>query len=149
MAVDILSILQSGKRSFSFLSQCVGLMADLDLGTEHLRWMGSNRFIYGYLRGSKYLSFCVSTATKRDDLAQFLLARHTHLQSPSKLACRKRGPWSRPYKSTPAQHRITTSRRWRKKIRLRFPHLNTLMITMDGPLSRDPFCSCMPEKPRS
>jgi sphingosine kinase len=57
MAVDVLSILQSGRRSFSFLSQCVGLMADLDLGTEHLRWMGSSRFVYGYLRGSKYCPF--------------------------------------------------------------------------------------------
>lgn len=55
MKVDLCSILQNGKRSFSFMSQCVGLMADLDLGTEHLRWMGSNRFVYGYLRGSKYI----------------------------------------------------------------------------------------------
>jgi hypothetical protein len=54
MAIDLLSILQDEKRSFSFLSQGVGLMADLDLGTEHLRWMGSNRFVYGFLRGSKY-----------------------------------------------------------------------------------------------
>ncbi|KAA1471124.1 hypothetical protein DENSPDRAFT_837053 [Dentipellis sp. KUC8613] len=50
MAIDLLSLLQGGKRSFSFMSQCLGLMADLDLGTEHLRWMGSNRFVYGYLR---------------------------------------------------------------------------------------------------
>ena len=32
-------------------------MADLDLGTEHVRWMGSNRFVYGYLRGGKFLPF--------------------------------------------------------------------------------------------
>jgi sphingosine kinase len=54
MAMDLLSILQDEKRSFSFLSQSVGLMSDLDLGTDHLRWMGSNRFVYGYLRGGKY-----------------------------------------------------------------------------------------------
>ena len=54
MAIDLLSILQDEKRSFSFLTQSVGLMADLDLGTEHLRWLGSSRFVYGYLRGSKY-----------------------------------------------------------------------------------------------
>ncbi len=53
MAIDLLSILQAEKRTFSFLSQSVGLMADLDLGTEHLRWMGSTRFVYGYLRGRK------------------------------------------------------------------------------------------------
>lgn len=51
MSIDLLSILQSGKRSLSFMSQCVGLVADLDLGTEHLRWMGSNRFLWGFLRG--------------------------------------------------------------------------------------------------
>jgi len=70
MVVDLLSILQSGKRTFSFLSQCVGLMADLDLGTEHMRWMGSNRFLYGYLRGGKYLFvLCVCAVAERDDLA--------------------------------------------------------------------------------
>jgi sphingosine kinase len=53
MAIDLLSILQNDKRTFSFLSQAVGLMADVDLGTEHLRWLGSTRFMYGYLRGSK------------------------------------------------------------------------------------------------
>ncbi|KAI9509619.1 ATP-NAD kinase-like domain-containing protein [Russula earlei] len=66
MAIDLLSILQSGKRTFSFLSQCVGLMADLDLGTEHLRWMGSNRFVYGYLRGvmsRKAYPFAISIKT--------------------------------------------------------------------------------------
>ncbi|KAI0052388.1 hypothetical protein FA95DRAFT_1670356 [Auriscalpium vulgare] len=51
MPVDLCSILQDGKRSFSSMSQCVGLMAELDLGTEHLRWMGSKRFFYGFLRG--------------------------------------------------------------------------------------------------
>jgi sphingosine kinase len=50
MSIDVLSILQSGKRSLSFLGQSVGLMADLPLNTEHLRWMGSHRFMYGYLR---------------------------------------------------------------------------------------------------
>lgn len=27
------------------------MMVDLDFGTEHLRWMGDTRFIYGYVRG--------------------------------------------------------------------------------------------------
>lgn len=34
-------------RSLSFLSQTLGIMADADLGTEHLRWMGEHRFTYG------------------------------------------------------------------------------------------------------
>jgi len=66
MAMDLLSILQDEKRSFSFLAQSVGLMADLDLGTEHLRWMGSNRFVYGYLRGiltRKAYRFAISVKT--------------------------------------------------------------------------------------
>lgn len=61
MSIDLLSILQSGKRSLSFMSQCVGLIADLDLGTEHLRWMGSNRFLYGFLRGGES---CASDSSK-------------------------------------------------------------------------------------
>jgi len=51
MKVDLFSMIQSGKRSVSFMSQALGLMADLDIGTENLRWMGDTRFIYGLLRG--------------------------------------------------------------------------------------------------
>jgi len=29
----------------------MGLMADVDIKTEHLRWMGDTRFVYGFLRG--------------------------------------------------------------------------------------------------
>lgn len=36
---------------YSFLSQAIGLMADIDLGTEHLRAMGDTRFILGYIQG--------------------------------------------------------------------------------------------------
>ncbi|KAJ2920657.1 hypothetical protein H1R20_g16435, partial [Candolleomyces eurysporus] len=51
MKTDLFSITQGGKRSLSFMSQSLGLMADLDLDTEHLRWIGDTRFIYGLLRG--------------------------------------------------------------------------------------------------
>lgn len=37
----------SATRSLSFLSQTLGIMAEADLGTEHLRWMGEHRFTYG------------------------------------------------------------------------------------------------------
>lgn len=40
------------ERTFTFLSQAFGLMADLDLGTEHLRWMGDARFTWGYVQGA-------------------------------------------------------------------------------------------------
>lgn len=53
MKVDILAFTQGGKRTISFMSQALGLMADLDVGTDNLRWMGESRFLYGLLRGSK------------------------------------------------------------------------------------------------
>jgi sphingosine kinase len=51
MQVDLFSFTQDDKRSISFMSQSLGLMADLDIGTEHLRWMGDTRFIVGLIRG--------------------------------------------------------------------------------------------------
>ena len=53
MKTDLMSFAQRGKRTLSFMTQSLGLMADLDLGTEHLRWMGDQRFMYGMLRGRK------------------------------------------------------------------------------------------------
>ncbi|KAM0752522.1 hypothetical protein T439DRAFT_210136 [Meredithblackwellia eburnea MCA 4105] len=50
--LDLCSVTQGEKHFYSFLSQAQGLMADLDLGTEHLRWMGDTRFVYGYIQGS-------------------------------------------------------------------------------------------------
>ena len=40
MDVDLFSMIQGGKRYLSFMSQSMGMMATLDLGTEHLRFMG-------------------------------------------------------------------------------------------------------------
>ncbi|KAG5360225.1 Sphingoid long chain base kinase 5 [Yarrowia sp. B02] len=45
--VDYMAVTQGDKRVVSFLSQAWGLVADLDLGTEHLRWMGGARFTVG------------------------------------------------------------------------------------------------------
>ena len=50
MKLDICSVQQGQNRIMSFMSQAIGLMADIDLGTEHLRWMGDARFMFGYLR---------------------------------------------------------------------------------------------------
>ena len=47
--VDLISITQGDRRSLSFLSQSVGIVAESDLGTDHIRWMGSARFTYGFL----------------------------------------------------------------------------------------------------
>ncbi|GAA5915365.1 uncharacterized protein JCM6883_006811 [Sporobolomyces salmoneus] len=53
MEIDLCSVTQKGgKRVFSFLTQAFGLMADLDLGTEHLRFLGDLRFTLGYVQGA-------------------------------------------------------------------------------------------------
>ena len=51
MRQDICSLSIGEQRIFNYFSVALGLMADLDLGTEHLRWMGDARFIVGFLRG--------------------------------------------------------------------------------------------------
>ncbi|KAK4227430.1 NMDA receptor-regulated protein 1-domain-containing protein [Podospora fimiseda] len=47
--LDLVSVTQGGERKLSFLSQALGVIADCDLGTEHLRWMGGARFTVGFL----------------------------------------------------------------------------------------------------
>jgi sphingosine kinase len=47
--LDLVSITQRGNRTLSFLSQSYGIIAESDLGTENLRWMGEARFTYGFL----------------------------------------------------------------------------------------------------
>lgn len=48
--MDLVSITQGETRNLSFLSQTLGVMAEADLGTEHLRWMGEHRFTYGTVK---------------------------------------------------------------------------------------------------
>ena len=47
--MDLMSVSQGATRTLSFLSQAVGIIAESDLGTEHLRWLGDARFTYGLL----------------------------------------------------------------------------------------------------
>ena len=47
--MDLVSVTQEQTRTLSFLSQALGIVAEADLGTEHLRWMGDARFTYGIL----------------------------------------------------------------------------------------------------
>jgi sphingosine kinase len=48
--LDLISVTQGDTRTLSFLSQSLGIVAESDLATEHLRWMGgNNRFTYGFL----------------------------------------------------------------------------------------------------
>lgn len=55
MKLDICSVTIGDKRVFSYFSVALGLMADLDLGTEHLRRIGDLRFVIGYLQGGLFL----------------------------------------------------------------------------------------------
>ena len=48
-ALDLVSITQGDRRTISFLSQAFGIVAEVDVGTDHLRWMGEARFLYGFL----------------------------------------------------------------------------------------------------
>jgi sphingosine kinase len=47
MPLDLVSITQGDRRNLSFLSQSVGIIAESDLATENLRWMGGTRFEVG------------------------------------------------------------------------------------------------------
>ena len=47
--MDLVSVTHGDERTLSFLSQAVGIMAEADLATEHLRWMGQARFTWGFL----------------------------------------------------------------------------------------------------
>ncbi|KKF94510.1 Sphingoid long chain base kinase 5 [Ceratocystis platani] len=48
--LDLASVIQGESRLLSFMSQNVGMIAECDLATEHLRWMGDNRFVVGFLQ---------------------------------------------------------------------------------------------------
>jgi sphingosine kinase len=47
--LDLMSVTQGGKRTLSFLSTSLGIVAESDLGTDNVRWMGEARFTYGFL----------------------------------------------------------------------------------------------------
>ncbi|KAL0490387.1 hypothetical protein AKO1_003211, partial [Acrasis kona] len=48
--LDLMSVYQKDKRAYSFLSITWAVIADVDLGTENLRWMGGARNLVGAVR---------------------------------------------------------------------------------------------------
>ncbi|ORY75424.1 ATP-NAD kinase-like domain-containing protein [Protomyces lactucae-debilis] len=48
--IDLMSITQGQRRFLSYFSVSFGVIADGDLGTEHMRWMGEARFTVGVLQ---------------------------------------------------------------------------------------------------
>ena len=68
--LDLVAITQGTNKYYSFLSQAVGIIAESDLGTESLRWMGSFRFTWGFLvrlMGQTIYPAEVSVITETDD----------------------------------------------------------------------------------
>ncbi|KAI0509278.1 sphingoid long chain base kinase-like protein [Xylaria bambusicola] len=45
--MDLMTVTQGDRRMLSFLSQSVGIIAEADLGTENMRWLGAKRFDLG------------------------------------------------------------------------------------------------------
>ena len=83
--LDLVAITQEDRKLYSFLSQAVGVIADTDLGTESLRWMGSFRFTWGILvrmLGQTIYPAEVSVLTDTDDKRaikeQYRHARQEH-----------------------------------------------------------------------
>ncbi|KAG9318888.1 ATP-NAD kinase-like domain-containing protein [Chiua virens] len=58
MKVDLFSFTQGNQKRVSFMSQAVGLSADVDIESEHLRWMGDLRFVLGFLCGVVTRKIC-------------------------------------------------------------------------------------------
>ena len=68
--MDLVAITQGSNKYFSFLSQAVGIIAETDLGTESLRWMGSFRFTWGILvrlLGQSIYPAEIAVAVESDD----------------------------------------------------------------------------------
>ncbi|KAJ3568590.1 hypothetical protein NP233_g5609 [Leucocoprinus birnbaumii] len=85
MKVDLFSFTQGDKRSISFMSQSLGLMADLDIGTEHLRWMGDTRFMVGLLRGIIQFRACpVQLSYKAAEIDKHKMAERVSLHRKNK-----------------------------------------------------------------
>ncbi|EME50127.1 hypothetical protein DOTSEDRAFT_68854 [Dothistroma septosporum NZE10] len=71
--LDLVAITQGSNTLYSFLSQAVGIIAEADLGTESLRWMGSLRFTWGFLvrlLGKTIYPAEISVVVETDDKRQ-------------------------------------------------------------------------------
>ncbi|KAF7366813.1 DAGKc domain-containing protein [Mycena sanguinolenta] len=84
--LDICSVTQGNTRMYSFLSQAFGLMADLDMGTEWMRWIGGIRFALGYLYGAvvgRRYNVEITMKVVESDKRRMVDAYNTHQQSPA------------------------------------------------------------------
>jgi len=86
MKIDLFAFTQGDTRVISFMSQALGLMAELDTGTDNWRWMGDTRFFLGFLRGRKaFLWVSSAMAPLLKAILQLLLSRAAPSPYKSKL----------------------------------------------------------------
>lgn len=77
MPVDLMCLTQGSTKAISFLSQTYGLVADCDLGTENLRWMGGARFaVGGVMRALAKAVYPCEIAIKYSHKTKEEVARH-------------------------------------------------------------------------
>lgn len=79
LKTDLFSFTQGDSRRISFMSQTIGITADIDIETEHLRWMGDTRFIIGYIRAVIARKLCpieLSMKVVEQDKSRMMDALH-------------------------------------------------------------------------
>ncbi|KAJ7030638.1 ATP-NAD kinase-like domain-containing protein [Mycena alexandri] len=92
LPLDVCSVTQGDTRIYSFLSQAFGLMADLDMGTEWIRWVGGIRFVLGFLYGAitgRRYDVEITLKIVESDKRRMADAYNTHQQFLSPSAERK------------------------------------------------------------
>lgn len=96
MQIDLCSVTQGDRKMYSFMSQTVGLFADLDIGTEWLRFLGSTRFVVGYIYEVIRLKRCpikLSMKVVETDKERMVHNLHAHqARAKAKLASESRLP---------------------------------------------------------
>lgn len=87
---DLMAVSQGDNTYYSFLSQSFGIVADCDLGTEDMRWMGGARFTVGIvmkcLSGNKYpckVAYHVSSSTAPPPTTSLIPAVNVNDEIPS------------------------------------------------------------------
>ncbi|UPL03762.1 hypothetical protein LCI18_014696 [Fusarium solani-melongenae] len=99
--MDLVSVTSGSNRIISFLSQTLGIIAESDLGTEHLRWMGSARFEVGVLqRMFKRTCYPCDLAVKVEiDEKESVKAHYKHHASTTSLAALAKAAEAAPAES--------------------------------------------------
>ena len=139
--LDLMAVSQvvSGKleRHLSFLSQAVGIAAESDLGTEHMRWMGDLRFTVGFLQrlaGKTVYPCDVSVKVEEDSKAEIKKRFRDYHSRHSELPSGRRGSATHPSKTERTQ---TDDASLRTSITIETP-MNTLEARGWTPLTPYP-----------